>query len=463
MTDYDAFLQSKLLVVQGSGFDVELDTLDPKLFPFQRDLVRWAIRKGRAALFADTGLGKTACQLSWAQLVYRHTGRDVLILAPLAVAQQTLDEGRKFGIPVTLCRTRMDVRPGINITNYDRLHHFSADWFVAVVLDESSLLKDVSGKTRQQLTEQFAETPYRLCCTATPAPNDIAEIANHAEFLGVMTRTEMLASFFVHDDEGWRLKGHARQPFYRWMASWGMSLKKPSNLGYTDEGYELPPLEIRAEIVPVDYAPPGQLFFTGLKGIQDRAAVRRSTMPARVERVITLVREVRPDAQWVVWCGLNAEQDAVAQALGNACVSIHGSLSSDEKVMLHEQWLNGQRRVLVTKLSIFGHGLNWQHCNYMVFCGLSDSYEAYYQGVRRCWRFGQRQSVQTYIVLAEPEEAIYQNVLRKERQAEEISAELIREVSSFEIEEIGTATRRLDYRPQQLMRLPTWLHQLVVV
>lgn len=772
-SDYETFLASKRLLVPSTGIEVDPAALHPALFPFQRDLVRWSLRKGRAALFADTGLGKSVMQLEWARQIHERTGQNVLILAPLAVAQQTVTEGRKFGLSVQLCQSQADVQSGINVTNYDRLHLFSPSIFGAVVLDEcfapgteidtptgrkhietirigeqvvnaagvdtvadihrrevscavritvngqsiisspnhpyftqrgwvaaqdiqpgdsfvpaaeavrmvrgdvleangtaataisvlrsillsemadvptgassegaqshsggeawreeerlvsvgqfksdgrigsnsqtqsvtaargttedlppieshpartlrawgqrvwfdqastdftgctrtelesgicfvtgptdsrlsyalqtrlsesraanryrggwifareseaagfeegrqvglarvdrfeilepghpdlerlrdadgklyfydigatrhpsfsvngllvhnSSILKALDGKTRRTLTEVFAKTPYRLCCTATPAPNDIAEIANHAEFLGILTRSEMLAAFFVHDDAGWRLKGHARQPFYRWLASWGMSLKRPSDLGYSDDGYDLPPLEIRAELVSADYAPEGQLFFTGLKGIQDRTAVRRATIADRIERAARLIRS-EPERQWLAWVGLNDEGRRLAQLLPEATL-LEGSDAPAAKESALTRFAGGEIPILITKCSIAGFGMNFQRCNRMVFVGLGDSFEQYYQAIRRCWRFGQTESVYAYIVLTEPEEAIYQNVLRKEQQATEIAAELIREVSSFEQEEIGMGASRLAYLTKQAMRIPNWLRSVV--
>jgi DNA modification methylase len=431
MNDYTAFLESKRLVVPSAGVDVAADALHSALFPFQRDMVRWALRKGRAALFADTGLGKTLMQLAWAQ----HTGRRVLILAPLGVARQTVREGERWGIPATYRRDGSSAGDGITITNYEMLPHFDPAAFDAVVLDESSILKNFEGKTRSALIAAFRETPMRLCCTATPAPNDTAELANHAEFLGLMSRAEMLASFFVHDDNGWRLKGHAREPFYRWLASWGMHLKRPSDLGYSDLGYDLPPLHIQPEIVDTDYAPAGQLFATTLKGVGDRVAVRKATLKDRVKRAAELIRR-EPSEPWIAWVGLNDEGRDLAALIPNA-VLVEGSQSPDEKADALEAFASGRTRVLITKPTIAGFGMNFQHCARMVFVGLGDSYETYYQSIRRCYRFGQAREVDAHIVLSEPEDAIYANVLRKEAEAESTGTELLRHVANFEKEEIG--------------------------
>ena len=437
MTTYADFLESKRLIVPAVGRRVEATALHEALFPFQRDLVAWALRKGRAALFADTGLGKTLMQLVWAQ----HAGARVLILAPLGVARQTVREGQRWGIAVRYCRAQREVQGGtITITNYEMLPRFESNAFDAVVLDESSILKNFEGKTRTELIHTFVRTPMRLCCTATPAPNDISELANHAEFLGVMSRAEMLASFFVHDDQGWRLKGHAREPFYRWLASWGMSLKRPSDLGYSDLGYDLPELQIVPHIISTDYTPPGQLFATVLKGVTDRMQVRRQTLADRVARAAELIA-AEPDQAWIAWCGLNDEGRALAALLEDV-VLVEGQQSPEAKADALEGFATGRVRVLVSKPSIAGFGLNFQHCARQVFVGLGDSYETYYQAIRRSYRFGQSREVRAHIVLTEPEEAIYANVLRKEREAETTSAELLRHLASFEKEEIGRVDER---------------------
>lgn len=452
MTEYEAFLARKQIIVPSVGVEVDRGALHPALFDFQRDCVAWALRKGRSALWHDTGMGKTIQQLSWAT----HAAERTLILAPLAVAQQTVHEGERWGIPVTYAREMAESPArGITITNYEMAGHFDAAAFGAVVLDESGILKAHDGKTRTRLIEQFRETPMRLCCTATPAPNDIAELANHAEFLGILTRAEMLATFFVHDDKGWRLKGHAREPFYRWLASWGMSLKKPSDLGYSDEGYDLPPLSINPVIVPVDYTPPGQLFFTQLKGITDRSRVRKSTLWDRVAAAADLVNS-EPDEQWLCWVGLNDEGRALGGLILGSEV-VEGSQSVDEKTEKLLGFSDGSIRTLVSKVSISGHGMNWQNCARMVFVGLSDSFESYYQAIRRCWRYGQTRPVIAYIVLTEPEEAIYQNVLRKEREAVAMSRELVKHVAAFEKRELGHARHQDVYEPARDMRVPDWL------
>lgn len=433
--DYHAFLKQKQLVFRSTGKECKPEDANPKLFPFQRDLVMWSVRKGRAAIFADTGLGKTFMQLEWARLM----GERTLILAPLSVARQTVNEGKKIGVDVHYTRSGDDIVDGINITNYEMIDHFNPEDFGAVVLDESSILKSFNGKTRRELTAKFAKTLYKLCCTATPAPNDIIEIGRHSEFLGIMTNGGMLSSFFVHEKSpeyhgtNYRIKGHAEKAFYRWMASWSMSIRKPSDLGYSDDDFILPPLNIAARYIKVNYVPEGQFFFTHLSGIQDRAEVRRGTIEERVTIAAELVNA--DDEQWIVWCGMNEESTLLHKQIVGS-VEVVGSDSPEDKAAALEAFQDGQYRVLVTKPSIAGFGMNFQNAHKMVFVGIDDSYEKYYQAIRRCYRFGQTKPVDVTLVLADIQQAIYDNVLRKEEQARHMNARLIDNLSEFEKEEI---------------------------
>lgn len=434
--NYEQFLANKQVTTKATGIEVPETAINPMLFPFQRDLVRWALRKGRAAIFADTGLGKTFMQLEWARL----TGLTCLIIAPLSVARQTVREARKLNLEVVYVRRQLDVekRPDTRlfITNYEMIEQFDFEQFGAVVLDESSILKSLDGKTRQRLTDLTAGVQYKLCCTATPAPNDIAEVGNHSEYLGIKTATEMKAEFFVHDDDGYRLKGHAETAFFKWLASWGMSVRKPSDIGpYSDDGYQLPALYIRPEFVKVDYRPEGQLFFTDLGGITGRSDIRKATTEDRCQRVAEIVNN--SNEQFIVWCGLDAEQDLVTRLIPD-CVSVYGRHSPDEKAEMLEAFQDGKYRVLVTKAKIAGFGMNFQNAHNMVFVGLSDSFEAYYQCIRREYRFGQTEPVNAWIVLSELEDEIYKNVLNKEREAQTMSKKLIENVQQFEKAEINS-------------------------
>lgn len=426
MSDYAAFLQRKRRVWLGAG--LEADNLPSQLFNWQAAIVKWALRKGRAAIWADCGLGKTPMQLSWAWA----TGKRTLILAPLCVAEQTVREGAKFGLQVHYAPDASAMADHqLIVTNYERLDRFDASDFGAVVLDESSILKAFDGKTRTKLIQTFQAVPFRLCCTATPAPNDIAELANHAEFLGLMTRAEFLATWFVHDDQGWRMKRHAVKPFYRWLASWAVAVRKPSDLGYPDDGFVLPPLRIQDRIVESDR--PGVSLFPelGLHGLKGRLVARRDSLDERV----AVAASIAGTETCIAWCGLNPESERMASLVKGA-VEVTGSDAYAEKVGAVMGFLDGTTRCLVSKVRILGYGLNFQHCSKMVFVGLGDSYEQYYQAIRRCWRFGQQKPVDVFIVVSDAERAIVENVRKKERVADELGASLLREMLDFEREEL---------------------------
>lgn len=457
MDEYARFVESKFRVARFGG--VEPGELHSAMFPHQRDLVRWALRKGRAAIFADTGLGKTMMELEWARHVSTH-GR-VLVITPLAVAQQTVSEGRKFGIDCAYARA--DEGHAITVTNYDMLHMFDPGAFVGVVLDESSILKSFTGATRTSLIESFARTPYRLACTATPAPNDFTELGNHSEFLGVRSRVEMLAEFFAHDGgstQDWRLKGHAVAAFWRWVASWGAIVKTPEDLGYDGSAYVLPPLRMHEHIIHVEHADSwseGYLFAPDVRSLSDARATRRATMAKRVERATNLADG---DDPVVIWCELNAEGDAVAAAIPGS-VQVAGSDTNDDKAERLDGFAAGRYRVLVTKSSVAGFGLNWQHCAKMIFMGASHSYEQTYQSIRRCWRFGQTRPVDVHVLRAETEGAVIANYRRKEADAERLSSEMTARVrDSVRAEVVGASVREWNaYEPDVLMMVPAWLRE----
>ncbi|MDB5069582.1 MAG: putative Helicase domain protein [Candidatus Eremiobacteraeota bacterium] len=423
---YEAFLASKVALAQPCGIRVPDEALPSWLFDFQRAITPWALGRGRAAIFAATGLGKTAMQLAWAERVAIETAAPVLLLAPLAVGQQTAGEAKRFGAAATLCREHSDVRAGINITNYDRLDHFDPSAFGGVVLDESSILKAYDGATRAALTEAFSRTAYRLACTATPAPNDIMELANHAEFLGVMTRAEMLATFFVHDGgetQKWRLKGHAESDFWRWMASWAVMFTSPADLGFDGERYVLPPLSIREHVLDAPATSHDSLFALEASTLMERRAARRASLSDRVRRVAELVA-AEPDEPWLIWCDLNDEAGALAAIIPGA-TEVRGTDDPDEKESALLAFSRGEARVLVTKPSIAGFGMNWQHCARIAFCGVSDSWEAFHQAIRRCWRFGQRREVLVHVVSTTTENAVLRNLQRKERGAAAMTAAMV--------------------------------------
>lgn len=413
---YEEFIARRRARIGTSGRTIAAGDLHHSLKPFQVDVVRWAASVGRAAVWADTGLGKTRMQLEWCRVM----GDTTLIATELGVAQQTVEEAAKIHIGARYVRDPRDIDgPGVYVTNYEMVPHFDAAMFDAVALDEASILKQSDGKTRTRLIEHFAPVPYRSTWTATPAPNDPEELTNQAEFLGHMTRTNMLAAYFVHDQDGWRLKKHAVDPMLDWMSQWAIAIRRPSDLGYDDTGYDLPGLEIVPELVDVEIEPgDGELFAMTIGGVQGRSKVRRESLEARVARAVELV-EAEPDEPWLLWTGLNDEADALARAIPGA-VNVHGSMRPDEKADRLLGFAHGDFRVLVTKLDIAGKGLNYQHCARMAFVGLNDSYEAYYQGIRRAYRYGQSRVVRAHIVLSHIEEQIAHNVARKEKQANRI-------------------------------------------
>lgn len=428
--DYADFLAGKRKRIEPVGFDVADSAINQRLFPWQRDIVKWALRRGRAALFEDCGLGKTPQQLEWARHVCEHTGGNVLILAPLAVSQQTKREGAKFGVPVTVCETDEDVGTGVNITNYEKLHKFKPARFTGIVLDESSILKAFDGKVRKQITDFARAIKYRLACTATPAPNDLIELTNHAEFLDVMSRKEIIALFFKQDGNtthAWRLKGHAEEDFWRFMAEWSIALRKPSDLGYDDGDFVLPKLEvipITTDSKPLD----GHLFVTEASTLQERRSARRDSLADRVKAVADMVNA--DDEPWLVWCNLNDESKSLTASISGA-VEVTGSDSNEHKESSMLGFSSQDIRVLVSKPTICGFGMNWQQCARAAFVGLSDSYEQYYQAIRRCWRFGQKREVKCYVVTSEAEGAIVDNIARKELQAAEMFEGIVKHMAVY--------------------------------
>jgi hypothetical protein len=460
--NYESFLSNKL------GVDVPTGIPDPPelaghLFPFQADLVRWALKRGRAAIFADCGLGKGPMALEWAHHVSAHTGRPVIIVAPLAVAQQFVREGQKFNRPVTYARDRSDVAGDIIVTNYERLDRFDPSVFGGVVLDESSILKHHDAKTRIAIIESFRDMPFRLSCTATPSPNDIRELGGQAEFLGVAKEQEMLARFFVHDGEkssgnGWRLKGHAKRVFWRWVCTWAAMVRKPSDLGYDDGAFVLPPLHRHQHTVANDIRDAwasGSLFVEEAKGLSGRRSARKSSLADRVATAAAMVNA--SDEQWIVWCNLNAEADALEKAIPGA-VQVAGSDGSEEKEIRIIDFAESRSRVLVTKPSIAGWGVNLQSCRNQVFVGLSDSFEEMYQAVRRCYRFGQLRPVNVHIVTSEAEGGVVANVERKEKDAAAMADAMVAEMREMMRAEIRGAQKETDeYKPTVEMRIPEWL------
>lgn len=456
--DYQRFLESKRITDKPSGFSPR--SLNPALFNWQADITRWALRRGRAALFEDCGLGKTPQQLEWAQQVCNETGGNVLVLTPLAVNYQTKSEGEKFCIPVIVCKDQFEVKPGINVTNYEKLQHFSPREFAGVVLDESSILKSYTGKIRTQIIESFSQTPYRLACTATPAPNDYMELGNHAEFLGVMTRVEMLATFFTHDGgetSKWRLKGHAENEFWKWLASWAVYIRKPSDLGYPDDDFILPAKN--ETVVSIEgVATDGYLFPMAAASLEEQRKVKRASLSSRVQACADLVN-AKSNGHWIVWTELNDEANALEKMISGA-VQIAGADNPSDKERKLIAFSRGEFRVLVTKASIAGFGMNWQHCNQMAFVGLSHSYEDLYQAIRRCWRFGQKNPVDVYLFMVDGEQAILDNLKRKEAEASRMAENLKAHVAELNRINIKSLKRETDTYKTQLVTEGDWAIEL---
>lgn len=430
---YQDFLARKAVSHVATGI-AEPPALSRLLKPFQDDITRWSLRRGRSAVFADCGLGKSWITLEWAQRVVEHTNKPVLILTPLAVAQQFIREGDKLGVSVASALAGTPQRewwaPAVWVANYESLHKLEAliPQLGGVALDESSILKAFDGKTRTQLIETFRHTPFRICLTATPSPNDPVELGNHAEFLGVMRHVDMLNRFFEHDagDTGtWVLKGHARRPFWRWVASWAVCLNKPSDLGYSDEGYELPPLELHEHVIDVDQQMArraGMLFAYEATTLPEQREVRRASIDQRVAAAAGLVGR-EPDEQWLLWGSLNAETEALTRAIDGA-VEIAGSDATDVKEQRIIDFLDGKIRRLVSKTSIIGWGLNAQCAARQAFAGADWSFEAWYQAVRRSWRFGQTRPVHAHMIRTSACGRIVDGMRRKQEEHQRMHREL---------------------------------------
>lgn len=425
---YKDFLTTKSMDKLDTGIQVADQDICGTLYPFQRDIVTWACAKGKAAVFADCGLGKTFMQIEWARLIQERTGSDVLILAPLAVNQQTVMEGHKIDVPLHPVRSQDQVQTGINIANYEMLDHFDPAAFGAIVLDESSILKHFGSVYRDKLTTFAQDIPYRLCCTATPAPNDYIELINHAEFLSIMKGKEMVALFFTTDGNtthSWRLKRHAEDDFWLWVASWAVALRAPSDLGYEDGGFLLPPIQWR-DVKVLSDAKDGFLFPVEAQTLNEQRAAQRDSFPRRQEEILKLVDN---SEQWLIWCNYNYESTQLSRAIPDA-VEVCGSDKLEDKESRMLAFSRGDARVMVTKPKIAGHGMNWQQCHNMIFASLSHSYEAFYQATRRCWRFGQQKLVNIYTMTSDAERAIVQNIRKKEHKVQAMMGAIIKQIAS---------------------------------
>lgn len=456
MSDYIYFLQKKKIKPIISGFDIDPDDLNSNLFDFQRACVKWALKRGRAALFHDTGLGKTIQQSSWADAVVKHTHGDVMIFAPLCVASQTIRESEKWGIKINYARDQTKLLPGINISNYEMLEKFDLSHFAGVVADESSIIKNRDGKTRNLIIDSVQNVPYRLSCTATPSPNDFMELGNQAEFLGVMKMSEMLATYFINDasDTGtWILKGHGKEKFWEWIATWASCIRTPADIGFDGARFELPPLNLMP--VVVESASTFGLFADVAQGLLERNQARRDSIHDRVKACADIVNA--STEPFMVWCHLNDEAKLLCESIPGAIdVSGSDSMESKEKSVLG--FVNGDIRVLVSKPKILGAGLNFQHCHNTAFVGLSDSWEQYYQSIRRFYRFGQTHDVNVYLISAESEGAVVENIRRKDLQHQEMASQMVRHMADFMKHEIfGAEMNRDAYDAKIEIKMPEWL------
>ena len=456
---YKEFIKSKEIASINEGIQFDRQELNKSLFPYQLDIVAWALTKGRCAIFSDCGTGKTIMQLAWADIICKHTGGKAILICPLSVAEQTRREAVKFGIhsPVKVCRSQDDVIKGINITNYEMLQHFEPDAFNCVVLDESSILKSFTSATRNELIDAFVRTPFKLCCTASPAPNDHSELGNTVEFLGIMSRTEMLSTYFIHDGSDtskWRLKGYGEKKFWEFVATWAVCVRNPADLGYSNDGFVLPKLNIIEHVV--DSKPTeGLLIAKRAETLSERREARRESMQDRVSMTNDITKT--DNCKWLVWCDLNAESDALHKAIADS-VEVVGSDKPDYKAETAINFASGDIRVLVSKASIFGFGMNFQTCHNMIFCGISDSYEQFYQAIRRCWRYGQTHDVNVHVIISEAELNVLDNIKRKQADMEKMQNNMVSLMRDVTMSEIKHTTRiTTDYRPHERMEIPAWI------
>jgi len=453
MGDYQEFIASKQLKSFDAGFDYAC-THD-WIFDYQRACVEWACKRGKAALFLDTGLGKTNCELAWAEAVEEYTQKPVLILAPLCVSKQIQQEAEKFNFDVIGVRENSQIKErGIYVTNYENLHNIDCGAFAGVVLDESSILKGLDGKLRKRITESFRQTPYRLSASATPSPNDYMELGTQSEFLGIMSHVEMLATFFIHDGADtskWRLKSHGQKKFFEWLATWSVIMRDPSVFGFAKKP-TLPPLNIKQ--ITIESGVNDGLLPALAQSLSERNTARRDTVEARCQAAADIANSI--DGSVLVWCALNDEGDLLESMIDKS-VQIAGADKPQDKESRMMGFIDGSHRVLVSKVRIAGFGMNFQHCHNMIFVGLSDSWEQYYQAVRRCWRFGQTKPVNVYIITADIEGMVLENIKRKDEQAEKMMSEMAKIAGDSFVDFNKATSQTLAYNPTVSIKFPTWL------
>jgi hypothetical protein len=462
----DAYLEliaAKSRYNYDAGFDCNAKW--SHLFPFQSDLVRWGLRKGRSAFFEGTGLGKTRQQITVGHEVVNHAGTNsrFLLVAPLAVVRQTIAEGQSIGIDVRYVVDNSEVRPGISITNFERVKSLDASMFDGIGLDESSILKNGDGTIRTMLITMFARTPYRFAFTATPAPNDLDELGNHAEFLGVMTLAEMRAMFFTHGGENgetqkWILKGHAKQAFWRWVCRWAAVVRMPSDLGYPDDGYVLPNLTYVEHVIPATHEharAQGKLYAEHAKGLKEQRAAKKATIDDRVALVARIANS--SSDRCVVWCHLNAESTAATKLI-NGAVEITGAQKAEEKAEKIQAFSDCKIDRVVVKPDIAGMGVNWQKSHVQIWLGVSNSFEEFFQAVRRQWRFGQDEPVTVHVISSELEGGVVANIKRKQAEFDAMTAEMSAMTMQYVRANVrSTSQDVVVYNPTRPMMLPSWI------
>ena len=457
---YDEFINSKLLVKTNDVLNVHKSELNNTLFDYQKDLVVWALKLGKSAIFADTGLGKTFMQLEWARIINEKKNKPVLIVAPLAVTSQTQEEALKLNLHIKYVKEQYECINGINITNYERLDKFESDYFIGIVLDESSILKSFTGVYKKLLIDNFRNTEFKLACSATPAPNDYMELGNHSEFRNVMNLTEMLSMFFVHDGgdtSHWRLKGHAVERFWEWVSSWSAIIKNPSDLGYDGEKHKLPELIENNIVVQSDNYNNDMLFSMPANSLDERRLAQKNSFNDRIKKTVEIVKS-NPDEQWLIWCNYNDEANELKKLLSES-VNVQGSDEPEIKAKNLLSFGKGEIKYLITKPKIASFGLNWQSCHNIIFCSLNDSYEQYYQSIRRCYRFGQKNKVNVYRVLSYDEINILDNVERKHNEFQYMQKKMSIYTKKYVRENLQVKFKEMDksYNPQIEMKLPEWL------
>jgi helicase domain protein len=458
---YDNFLASKRKSVNFKSLEISRGELNPALFEYQKDLVYLALKKGHFAIFAMTGSGKTAMQGEWAYQIWLKEQKPILILAPLAVAHQSVNEIKEIlGYDVKYCESGADVINGLNITNYEKLDKFDPCAFVALVLDESSRIKSYTSKSREMIIESFKSTPYKLACSATPSPNDYTELGNHTEFLNIMSLTEMLSMYFVHDGgetSKWILKGHAVKPFWEFIATWAAFFTKPSDLGYSadeDAKFKLPKLNL--EHIEVESTPSDTLFAVAAQTLNERRAAKRDSLKQRCEKVAEICNG--SDENFLIWCELN-DEGALLKKLVKQSIEIKGSDSDEFKARVMQSFANGRIKCLITKPKIAGFGMNWQkHCANVIYASLSDSFEGFFQSLRRVYRYGQKREVNCYIITSEAEANVIANIRRKEAEFLKMIEGVInktKEAIQKEIEQVSV--NKTEYEPKIEMKIPNFI------